>query len=322
MNFKNMTVCQLNIFTVLSGISAKFFNYDPMNHKSGFVNIIGNPNVGKSTLMNAMVGEKLSVITSKSQTTRHRLLGIVNDDNYQIVYSDTPGILIPKYKMQEVMLTFVHTAIDDADIILYVTDVVEDIEKNKKYLEKLQKIDTPILLLINKIDLSNQEKIENLSQKWQVILPKAEVILVSAKMKFNLNYVFDQIIKLLPEHEPYFDKDALTDKPLRFFISEIIREKILFHYQKEVPYSVEIVVEEFKEMEDIIHISAVIFVARESQKGIIIGHKGKSLKNIGIESRKDIELFLGKKVFLETFVKVSSNWRDDKNTLKKFGYEL
>jgi GTPase len=293
-----------------------------MHHKSGYVNIIGNPNVGKSTLMNALVGEKLSAITSKSQTTRHRLLGIVNGDDYQIVYSDTPGILSPKYKMQEAMLSSVHTAIEDADIILYVTDVVENIEKNKSYLEKLQNLNIPVLLLINKIDLSVQEKVEELSQQWQEILPKAEVILVSARMKFNLNYVFDKIIKLLPEHEAFFPKDELTDKPLRFFISEIIREKILIHYQKEIPYSVEIVVEEFKETEDIVHISVVIFVARESQKGIIIGHKGERIKRIGIEARKDIESFINKKIFLETFVKVSPNWRDDKSTLKKFGYDV
>jgi GTPase len=293
-----------------------------MQHKSGFVNIIGNPNVGKSTLMNALVGEKLSVITAKSQTTRHRLMGIVNGEDYQIVYSDTPGILIPKYKMQEAMLSSVNTAIEDADIILYVTDVIESIEKNKPFITRLQSLKAPVLLLINKIDLTVQERVEDLSQKWQAILPGAEVILVSSKMKFNLNYVFDKIIKLLPEHEAYFPKDELTDKPMRFFVSEIIREKILIHYQKEIPYSVEIVVEEFKEVNKIIHISVVIFVARESQKGILIGHKGESLKRIGIEARKDIEAFLGKQVFLQTFVKVSPNWRDDKNVLKKFGYDV
>jgi len=293
-----------------------------MQHKSGFVNIIGNPNVGKSTLMNNLVGEKLSVITSKSQTTRHRLLGIVNGDDFQIIYSDTPGILIPKYKMHEAMLSYVNTAIDDADIILYVTDVVEEIEKNKSYLERLQKIDTPVLLLINKIDLSSQEKIEELSQRWQKILPKSEVILVSAKANFNIKYIFDKIIKLLPEHEPYFPKDTLTDKPSRFFVSEIIREKILIHYQKEIPYSVEIVVEEFKEIKDIIHISVVIYVERDSQKGILIGHKGAGLKRIGTEARKDIQSFLGKQIFLQTFVKVSPDWRDNQKILKNFGYEL
>lgn len=291
-------------------------------HKSGFVNIIGNPNVGKSTLMNALVGEKMSVITSKSQTTRHRLIGIVNGEDFQIVYSDTPGILNPKYKMQEVMLHYVNTAIEDADIILYVTDVYEDIEKHKAFLAKLQNINTPILLLINKLDLSSQEKIEDLSQKWQQILPNSEVILVSAKAKFNIPYVFDQIMKLLPEHEAYFSKDALTDKPSRFFVSEIIREKILLYYQKEIPYSVEVVVEDYLEEEKIIHLSVVIYVARESQKGIIIGHKGESLKKVGIEARRDIEEFLGKQVFLKTFVKVSVDWRDSANMLKKFGYDV
>ena len=293
-----------------------------MQHKSGFVNIIGNPNVGKSTLMNALVGEKLSVITSKSQTTRHRLLGIVNGDSYQIVYSDTPGILIPKYKMQEVMLSYVHTAIEDADIILYVTDVFESPGKNKEFLTRLRELNIPVLLLINKIDISDQERVEGLSQFWQSVLPKSEVILISSKIKFNLDYVFDKIIKILPEHEPYFPKDSLTDKPSRFFVSEIIREKILIHYQKEIPYSVEIVVEEFTEKNNIIHIKVIIFVTRESQKGILIGHNGESLKRIGMEARKDIELFLGKKIFLETFVKVSQNWRDDKKTLKNFGYDV
>ncbi|HAF27625.1 MAG TPA: GTPase Era [Bacteroidales bacterium] len=291
-----------------------------MPHKSGFVNIIGNPNVGKSTLMNEMVGEKLSIITSKSQTTRHRIMGIVNTDDYQIVYSDTPGILKPNYKLQEKMMGFVGTAIEDADIMLYITDVVETFDKNQQYIDRLSKIEVPILLLINKIDLSNQEKLEALVDIWKQILPKAEIIPISALNKFNLEYVFKRIIELLPESPPYFPKDSLTDKSERFFVSEIIREKVLLNYQKEIPYSVEIEIEEFKDTDQLLRIRALIHVTRPSQKGIIIGHKGQALKKTGTEARKDIEAFFGKKVFLEMYVKVSKDWRDNDRPLRNFGY--
>jgi GTP-binding protein Era len=291
-----------------------------MPHKSGFVNIIGNPNVGKSTLMNEMVGEKLSIITSKSQTTRHRIMGIVNTDDYQIVYSDTPGILKPNYKLQEKMMGFVGTAIEDADIVLYITDVVETFDKNQQYIDRLSKIEVPILLLINKIDLSNQEKLEALVDIWKQILPKAEIIPISALNKFNLEYVFKRIIELLPESPPYFPKDSLTDKTERFFVSEIIREKVLLNYQKEIPYSVEIEIEEFKDTDQLLRIRALIHVTRPSQKGIIIGHKGQALKKTGTEARKDIEAFFGKKVFLEMYVKVSKDWRDNDRPLRNFGY--
>ncbi len=291
-----------------------------MEHKSGFVNIIGNPNVGKSTLMNALVGEKISIITSKSQTTRHRIMGIVNGDDFQIVYSDTPGVLKPNYQLQESMMKFVGTALTDADIILYVTDVFETIDKNIEFLNKIQKTSVPVLLLINKIDLSDQEKVDMLSQKWQQLLPKSEVILISALKKFNVSYVFEKIIKLLPQSPPYFPKDELTNRTERFFVSEIIREKILLNYKKEVPYSTEVVVEEFKEKEDLIKIRAVIYVIRDSQKGIIIGHKGNAIKKVGTEARIDIEKFFSKKVFLELFVKVDKDWRNKTNELKRFGY--
>lgn len=290
-------------------------------HKSGFVNIIGNPNVGKSTLMNALVGERLSIITSKAQTTRHRIMGIVNGEDFQIVYSDTPGILNPKYKLQESMLKFVNMAFSDADVILYVTDVKETIDKNEKYIERLQKIDSPILLLLNKVDLSTQEELENLIDVWKKILPQAQIIPISALEKFNLGPIFDRILELLPEAPGYYPKDALTDKNERFFVEEIIREKILLNYQKEIPYSVEVLVESFKEEEKIINIRAIIFVARDSQKGIIIGHKGKMLKKVGTDARKDMEGFLDKKVFLEMHVKVKKDWRDNKTMLKGFGYE-
>lgn len=293
-----------------------------MPHKSGFVNIIGNPNVGKSTLMNEMVGEKLSIITSKSQTTRHRIMGIVNTDDYQIVYSDTPGILKPNYKLQEKMMGFVGTAIEDADIMLYITDVVETFDKNQQYIDRLSKIEVPILLLINKIDLSNQEKLEALVDVWKQILPKAEIIPISALNKFNLEYVFKRIIELLPESPPYFPKDSLTNKTERFFVSEIIREKVLLNYQKEIPYSVEIEVEEFKDSDQLLRIRALIHVTRPSQKGIIIGHKGQALKKTGTEARKDIEAFFGKKVFLEMYVKVSKDWRDNDRPLRNFGYNV
>lgn len=290
-------------------------------HKSGFVNIIGNPNVGKSTLMNALVGERLSIITSKAQTTRHRILGIVNGDDFQIVYSDTPGILNPKYKLQESMLKFVNAAFSDADVILYVTDVKETIDKNEKYLSKLTKSNSPILLLLNKIDLSTQDELEKLVSIWKKLLPNAEIIPISALEKFNLGPIFDRILDLLPEGPAFYPKDALTDKNERFFVEEIIREKILLNYQKEIPYSVEVLVESFSDEGKIIKIRANIFVARDSQKGIIIGHKGKMLKKVGTDARKDIEGFLDKQIFLELYVKVKKDWRDNKNLLKGFGYE-
>ena len=293
-----------------------------MGHKSGFVNIIGNPNVGKSTLMNAMVGEKLSIITSKMQTTRHRIKGIVNGEDFQIIYSDTPGILKPNYKLQESMMKFVSTALIDADIILYVTDVVEDFEKNQEYIEKVSQTDVPVLVLVNKIDLSNQEDVVKKMERWRELLPKAEVIPMSATENFNTDVIFDRILNLLPEGPPFFPKDELTDRNERFFVQEIIREKILLNYQKEVPYSVEIEVESFKDEEDILRIDAVIYVARDSQKGIIIGHQGKALKKVGTEARKDIEEFFGKKVFLQLYVKVAKEWRDKENMLRNFGYEF
>jgi len=291
-------------------------------HKSGFVNIVGNPNVGKSTLMNVLVGERLSIITSKAQTTRHRILGIVNGEDFQIIYSDTPGILKPNYRLQESMLNFSRSALVDADILLYVTDVFDNYEKNKNFVEKVNQTDSPVLLLINKIDLINQEKLEELVDKWHEIIPKAEIYPISAKEQFNIDTVLKRVLELLPESPPFFDKDQLTDKPERFFVSEIIREKILLNYEKEIPYSVEIEVEQFKESEDLIRINAVIYVERDSQKGILIGKGGKSLKKVGTESRKDIEDFFGKKVFLELFVKVEKDWRNKDIKLKNFGYQL
>jgi GTP-binding protein Era len=290
-------------------------------HKSGYVNIIGNPNVGKSTLMNSLVGERLSIITSKAQTTRHRILGIVNGEDFQIIYSDTPGILKPNYKLQEKMLKFVDSAFTDADILLYVTDVVEQVDKDADYLQKLGKAEVPVLILINKIDLTNQEKLEKLVEDWHEILPKAEILPVSATKKANLGLLFDKILKLLPEGPEYYPKDSLTDKTERFFVSEIIREKILLNYQKEIPYSVEVVVESFKDEKEIVRIMANICVTRTSQKGIIIGHQGSSLKKVGTQARKDIEEFLDKKVFLELFVKVVKDWRDEPSKLKSFGYD-
>ena len=291
-----------------------------MPHKSGFVNIIGNPNVGKSTLMNAMVGEKLSIITAKAQTTRHRIMGIVNGDDFQIVYSDTPGILKPNYKLQEKMMRFVGGAFEDADIMLYITDVVETFDKNQRYIDRLSQIDIPVLVLINKIDLTDQEKLESLVDTWSRILPKAEIMPISALNDFNLDVVLKRILETLPESPPYFPKDSLTDKTDRFFVSEIIREKILLNYQKEIPYSVEIEVEEFKDTEKLLRIRAIIHVIRPSQKGIIIGHKGQALKKTATEARKDIEAFFGKKVFLEIYVKVSKDWRDKDRSLGSFGY--
>jgi len=292
-----------------------------MGHKAGFVNIIGNPNVGKSTLMNAFVGEKLSIITSKAQTTRHRILGIVNSDDFQIVYSDTPGILKPNYKLQSSMMRFVDMAITDADIILYVTDVVETPDKNQEYLAKVQRTNTPVVLIINKIDLSDQGKLETLAAMWKEQLPNAVIIPTSAINKFNIDPILKQIVELLPEAPPYFPKDQLTDKTERFFVQEIIREKIFLHYKKEIPYSCEVAVEEFKESKDIIHIRAIIYVIRDSQKGILIGHKGSALKRVGTEARKDIEAFFENKVFLDLRVKVQKDWRDKDQNLKYFGYE-
>ncbi|MDM8160758.1 GTPase Era [Labilibaculum sp. K2S] len=291
-----------------------------MPHKSGFVNIIGNPNVGKSTLMNNLVGERISIITSKSQTTRHRIKGIVNGDDFQIVYSDTPGVLQPNYKLQESMMKFSTSALVDADVILYVTDVIETIDKNEEFLKKVQNSDIPVLLLINKIDLSDQEKLNKLVDRWKVTLPKAEIFPMSATENFNVSNLFNRILELLPEGPPFFAKDELTDKPSRFFVNEIIREKILTNYDKEIPYSVEVVVEEFKDEPKIINIMAVINVERTSQKGIIIGHQGKALKKVGTEARLDMEKFFGKKVFLKLYVKVAKDWRSKDSHLKDFGY--
>lgn len=292
------------------------------NHRSGFVNIVGNPNVGKSTLMNRLVGEKISIITAKAQTTRHRIIGIVNTPEYQVVYSDTPGVLRPNYKLQEQMLNFSLSALQDADVLLYVTDVVEKIDKNDQFLSKVQRLDLPVLLLINKIDESNQEALETLVEQWRELLPKAEIYPISALNNFSVDVVQRRVLELLPESPPYFEKDALTDKPARFFVTEIIREKALQLYQKEVPYSIETVVEEFKEETNIIRIRAVILVERDTQKGIVIGHKGDSLKRLGTMARKDIERFFEKKVYLQLFVKVEKDWRNRDNMLKMFGYKL
>lgn len=293
-------------------------------HKAGFVNIVGNPNVGKSTLMNALVGERISIITSKAQTTRHRIMGIVNGDDFQIVYSDTPGVLKPNYKLQESMLEFSNSALTDADVLLYVTDVLDSAEKNAFFLEKVQKMqeNTKIILVINKIDLIDQPRLEQMVDFWHKELPQAEAFPLSAKEKFNIEPLFRHIKELLPESPPFFDKDALTDKPERFFVNEIIREKILLNYDKEIPYSVEVAVESFKEEEKIIRISAVIYCERDSQKGILIGKGGKALRKVGTEARKDIEAFFDKKVFLELFVKVERDWRNREQKLRSFGYRL
>lgn len=291
-------------------------------HRSGFVNIIGNPNVGKSTLMNALVGERLSIITSKAQTTRHRIMGIVNGDDFQIVYSDTPGILKPNYKLQESMMKFVTGALKDADIILYVTDTVEHgDDASEEVISKIAASGIKTIVVINKIDLTTPENLEEMVGKWQGCLPDADVVPVSALNNFNIGGLFDLIIKNLPEGEPYYPKDALTDKTMRFFASEIIREKILLNYDKEIPYSVEISIEEYKEESAIDRISAVIYVARDSQKGILIGHKGERLKKVGTAARLELEKFLGKKVFLQLHVKVNDNWRNNDRQLKRFGYE-
>ena len=289
-------------------------------HKAGFVNIVGNPNVGKSTLMNQLVGEKISIATFKAQTTRHRIMGIVNTEDMQIVFSDTPGVLKPNYKMQEMMLQFSESALADADILLYVTDVIEKPEKNTDFLEKVAKMQIPVILLINKIDESDQKTLVALVEKWHGLLPKAEILPISAKKKFGTDVLMKRIKELLPESPAYFDKDQLTDKPAKFFVSEIIREKILRYYDKEVPYSVEVVVERFKEDEKKIHINAVIYVERDSQKGIIIGHQGQALKKVSTEARKSLERFFDKKIFLETFVKVDKDWRNSQKELGNFGY--
>jgi GTP-binding protein Era len=290
-------------------------------HRAGFVNIIGNPNVGKSTLMNALVGEKLSIVTAKAQTTRHRIMGIVNTDDYQIVYSDTPGMLKPNYRLQEDMMKFVDAAIGDADIILYVTDVVEKADKNGEYIQKLQRVECQVVVAINKIDISDQPKVLQLMSYWKELLPDALVIPVSAKERFNLDSVLNAIVSKLPVSPPWFDKDQFTDRNLRFFASEIIREKILENYSQEIPYSCEVAVESFKEGKDRYEISAVIFVMRDSQKGIIIGKAGSALKKTGTEARIEMEDFFQKKVFLQLFVKVDSDWRENRRELRKFGYE-
>lgn len=293
----------------------------PENHRAGFVNIVGNPNVGKSTLMNELVGERMSIITSKAQTTRHRIMGIVNGDNYQIVFSDTPGVLKPKYKLQESMLEFSEGALVDADVILYVTDVIEDTTKNADFLAKVAKSGVPTLLVINKIDLlKGNDELSVIYDKWKSLLPDAEVFPASALHKFNVTNLMERIKELLPPSPPYFGKDALTDKPARFFVTEIVREKIFLTYDKEVPYSTEVLVEKFSETDDSIHIMAVIYVERDSQKGIIIGKNGVKLKHVGIDARKEIEKFFGKRVYLELFVKVEPDWRNRENKLRSFGY--
>ena len=292
-----------------------------MGHKAGFVSIVGNPNAGKSTLMNALVGEKLSIITSKAQTTRHRILGIVNGEDYQIVYSDTPGHLEPAYKLQEKMLGAVNVSLSDADVLLLLIDMLDEHLPSAAFLEQLAKTGVPLLVLLNKVDLADQTKLENAVQKWNQLLPKAEIIPVSALRNFNLNLVFDKIMSLLPENPPYYDKEELTDRSQRFFVSEIIREKILLIYDKEIPYSSEVIIEAFKEKETLTSIRATILVERDSQKGILIGHQGAMLKKLGTQARKDIEAFLERKVFLELFVKVDKDWRSNDGRLRQFGYQ-
>lgn len=292
-----------------------------MAHRSGFVNIIGNPNVGKSTLMNAMVGEKLSIVTAKAQTTRHRIMGIVNGEDWQIVYSDTPGILKPSYRLQQNMMNFVDTAIGDADIILYVTDVKETSDKNSEYVAKLSSLECPVIIVVNKIDLGTQEQVVKLMSYWKQQVPKAEIIPASAQEKFNLESILDAVVSKLPECPPWFDKDAFTDKNLRFFASEIIREKILLNYKEEIPYCCEVGIESFKEGAERYDISAVIYVSRESQKGIVIGKGGSALKRTGTQARLDMEDFFQKKVFLQIYVKVDPDWRENRKELRKFGYE-
>lgn len=291
-------------------------------HKSGFVNIVGNPNVGKSTLMNLLVGERISIATFKAQTTRHRIMGILNTPEMQICFSDTPGVLKPNYKLQEQMLQFSESALQDADVLLYVTDVVETPDKNADFLQKVQHLEAPILVLINKIDLSDQQQLTAKVDEWHSVLPKAEIYPISARHKFGVGTVLDRIKELLPESPAYFDKDAWTDKPARFFVTEIIREKILLYYDKEIPYSVEAVVESFKEEEKLIRIEAVIYVERESQKGIIIGHQGVALKRVSSEARKELEQFFGKRIYLQCFVKVDKDWRSSERAMKQYGYNL
>lgn len=291
-------------------------------HKAGFVNIVGNPNVGKSTLMNLFMKERISIATFKAQTTRHRIMGILNEEDMQIVFSDTPGVLKPNYKLQEEMMAFSVSALQDADVLLYVTDVIEKPDKNNDFIEKVSKMDVPVLVLINKIDLSNQKDLEKLVETWHNCLPKAEIIPVSAKVKFNTDAVMTRIKELLPESQPYFGKDQWTDKPARFFVTEIIREKILLYYDKEIPYAVEVIVEEYHESEKQIHIKSVICVERESQKGIIIGHQGVALKRVCTEARRTLEKFFEKKIFLEVFVKVDKDWRSNAARLKSYGYKL
>jgi len=291
-----------------------------MSHKAGFVNIIGNPNVGKSTLMNAFVGEKLSIITSKAQTTRHRILGIVNGADFQIIFSDTPGIIKPAYELQESMMGFVKSAFEDADILIYMVEIGEQSLKDEAFFNKIKQAKIPVLLLLNKIDTSNQDQLEEQVQLWKEKLPHVEIIPISALRGFQVKTVFDRIIELLPESPPFYPKDQLTDKPERFFINEKIREKILMHYKKEIPYAVEVDTESFEESENIIRIRSVIMVERETQKGIIIGHKGSALKRVGVEARKDLEVFFDKQIHLELYVKVNKNWRSNQNQLKRFGY--
>ena len=292
-----------------------------MNHRSGFVNILGNPNVGKSTIMNALVGEKLSIITSKAQTTRHRIMGIVNGEDFQIVYSDTPGILRPKYKLQETMMNFVNSAISDADMILYVTDVMERTADEGEYIDKIKGSGIPVIIAVNKVDLTNQGDLEKIVESWHLAFPDSPVIPISALKNFNLDSLLNSVLAKLPESPPYFPKDQLTDKYERFFASEIIREKVLVNYKKEIPYSVEVEIESFKDEKDIIKIRALIHVTRDSQKGIIIGHKGSMLKRVGTEARHDMEDFFRKKIFLELYVKVTKDWRDKPLVLKRFGYQ-
>ena len=292
-----------------------------MKHKAGFVNIIGNPNVGKSTLMNALVGERLSIITSKAQTTRHRILGIVNSDDYQVVFSDTPGIIKPAYELQESMMDFVKTAFEDADVLIYMVETGEKDLKNEIFFNKIKNLKVPVLLLLNKIDQSSQTDLEKQVSYWKETLPNAEIHPISALENFNIETVMKRIVDLLPESPPFYPKDQLTDKPEKFFVSETIREKILMHYKKEIPYSVEIEIEEFKEEPKIIRIRAVIMVERDTQKGIIIGHKGSALKRVGTEARKDLEKFFAKKIFMELYVKVNKNWRSTNSQLKRFGYK-
>lgn len=289
-------------------------------HKAGFVNIIGNPNVGKSTLMNALVGERLSIITSKAQTTRHRILGIVNGEDFQIVFSDTPGIIKPAYQLQSSMMDFVKNAFEDADVLIYMVEIGEKELKDEAFFKRIIHAQIPVLLLLNKIDKSNQEQLEEQINLWKEKVPNAEIIPISALENFNVQTVFDRIIALLPESQPFYPKDSLTDKPERFFVNEIIREKILLNYDKEIPYAVEIETEEFKEDEDIIRIRAVIMVERDTQKGIIIGHKGAAIKRVGMQAREDLEKFFGKKIFIETYVKVNKDWRSNDRQLKRFGY--